>query len=95
MSTASRMVSGTGTSPPSASSSPRRPGVEEPGDEQRVCELLDEERDALGAVVGRADERRRGCRREDLLGEPLAGLGAVKRRQRHLLQAPGAAQLVA
>ena len=94
ISTASRTVSGSGTSPSPASSSPRRPVCTAPLTRSAAGELLDEERDPLGAVVDRAGERRRG-RLAERLRQQLGGLLEVERAQHELVEVAGAAQVVA
>ena len=63
------------------------------GGEQRARKLLDEEGDALGAVVDRACERGRGGVLEDL-GQELGGLGRLERRERQLVETPATAKIV-
>ena len=71
-----------------------RAGLEAAAHHERAGELLDEERQALRAVVDRDGERRRGPLGQEAR-EQLGGLAEVERRERELVQPAAAAQLVA
>ena len=94
MSTASRTVSGIGTSPSPRELEPTPPGLHRTADAQRGGQLLDEEGDPLGAVVDRAGQRGSGIRAERLCDE-VGRLLEVERAQRELVELTGAAQVVA
>ena len=73
---------------------PAPTGLQRTADAQRGRQLLDEERQPLGAVVDRAHERRRGCLAERQ-HEQLGRLLEVERAQDELVEPARAPQLVA
>ena len=87
-------MSGSGHLALAAELEPARARLQAAAHLERASELLDEERQALGAVVQRPHERRRRAVREQDR-EQLARPGGVERRERQLLEVPAAAQLVA